>query len=146
MYSQFSIMVKKIFVLMLFLGFTSCASKVKTTDEDKEIYEIINSELKLLYPKSNGETVFLKQELRNKITDLDDLAFDEGYEFHYLTTFYSLSKEEFQYLFNKKQMEDYKKQLKVKRLILPSKIELKNVTVVDSMELNNNKNTMRRNA
>ncbi len=54
-------------------------------------------------------------------------------------TFYSLSKEEFQYLFNKKQIEDYKKQLKVKRLILPSKINLKDITVVDSAELNNNK-------
>ncbi len=71
------ISVIKFTALIVLLSLISCVSKVKTIDKDKDIYEIINSELKRLYPKSNGESVFLRKELRNKIIDLDDLAFDE---------------------------------------------------------------------
>lgn len=127
------LLVIKIIVLFFGFNFTSCASKAQFELKNKEIYEIINFELNDLAPKTEKGKVFLEKRLTNHLLgELDNLKFHEEYfQYHFLTTFYSLPKEEFEYLFSESQINFYKKQFPSEKIIDPSKLESKKLIIID---------------
>lgn len=131
----------KLFTLFLLFNFISCATKTHIEYKNRDVYEIINNELNELSPKTEDGKVFFEKCLTNHILgELDNLKFDgEYYQYHFLTTFYSLPKEEFEYLFNENQINYYKKQFPGEKIIDSSKLENKKLKIID---LENRKNNL----
>lgn len=127
------LLVIKIIVLFFGFSFTSCASKAQIEHKHKDVYKIINNELNNLGPKVYTDKVFLAKQLKNHFfEDLNDFKFNEEYyEYHFLITSYSFTKEEFEYLFNEEQINHYKKQFTGEKFIDSSKIENKNLIIID---------------
>lgn len=125
-------------ILFLFFTFVSCGTKevVKNKIFNADVYEIINNELNDFIPKVKMEQVFLEKQFQNNIIEnINELKFDENnYEYHFLTTFYSLEKEEFKYIFNENQISFYKNQLNNRKEIDPSKIISSKVKIIDSIK------------
>lgn len=131
----------KLFTLFLMFNFISCATKTQIEYKNRDVYEIINNELNDLAPNMKERKVFLDKRLTNHLLgELDNLKFHkEFYQYHFLTTFYSLPKEEFEYLFNETQINYYKKQLMGEKFIDSSKLENKKLAIID---LENNTNNL----
>lgn len=127
------LLVIKIIALFFVFSFISCASKVQFEHENKDVYKIINNELNYLASPTEAGKIFLEKRLTdNLLGELDNLKFhEESYQYHFLSTFYSLPKEEFEYLFNESQINYYKKQFTGENIIDSSKLENKKFTIID---------------
>ncbi|MFK5959483.1 MAG: hypothetical protein QM495_11525 [Lutibacter sp.] len=126
-------LVIKIITLLLVFNFISCATNAQIEPKNKDVYKIINNELNYLASHIEMEKVFLEKRLTNHLLgDLEDLKFQkEDYQYHYLTTFFSLPKKEFEYLFNEDQINQYKKQFIGEIIIDSSKLENKKIIIID---------------
>jgi hypothetical protein len=138
-YHQKENLVIKMIAFFLIFNLSSCATKTLIEQKKDAVYTIINKELKVISPNLKKGEVFLEKKLKNDLPmclDSFDFKFpEEDYEYHVLITFYSLSKEEFQYIFNEEQINYYKEQFKGIALIDSSKIENKNLTITDTEKL-----------
>ena len=131
----------KIIAFFFVFSFMSCASKAQIEHKVKDDYKIINNALNDLAPNIKEEKVFLDKRLTNHLLgELDNLKFHkEYYQYHFLSTFYSLPKKEFEYLFSESQISYYKKQFIGEKVIDSSKLENKKLTIID---LENNTNNL----
>ena len=113
--------------------FVSCATKTRVNHKNEDAYNIINNELSFLTTSIEEGKVFLEKRFTDYLLwDFEDLEFtNDNYEYHFLTTFYSLSKEEFENIFNEVQINQYKKQVKRVKFIDSSKLSFENLTIIN---------------
>lgn len=133
-YPKESLVIRVVFFFLV-CSFIACGGSRKVTSND-DGYKLINKELGNLGLKGNVSNIFLSKKLSTSLLDyFSDLEFSEKYyEYHFLYTFYSLSKKEFKTLFNEKQIENYKKQIRIynRKYIDSSKVKNKKLKIINN--------------